>query len=224
MIVKIDEITSREMRQELPELWNLLNATYHADWRDDFGSARAALTDSLGGYPLEGLRMIHSEVSQVIDLAPTDAQLMRFFEVAGADLWVESELHMSGHQFLRLLADLSRAHRLTLRSWPPNPPPVSLAGFIDNLYLHWRDHYASVQDYLDFYVDGFGQDEVADMLEDYRSLAVDHASDVEIESFLKRANADYYGPAGQRSARVLLEQIGRRLTELADGAVPRHFE
>lgn len=95
------------MKQELPELWNLLNATFHADWRDDFASARDALDDGLSGYTPAGRSLIHREVSGVLAAAPTGAELAHLFEVSGADLWVDSEFGMTGQEFAQLLWTLT---------------------------------------------------------------------------------------------------------------------
>lgn len=37
----------------------------------------------------------------------TDSQVEHFLESSGADLWIESELHMSGSVFARLIFDLT---------------------------------------------------------------------------------------------------------------------
>ncbi|NQX23800.1 hypothetical protein [Curtobacterium sp. VKM Ac-2852] len=106
-MVEIDRLTESAMKQEFPELWNLLNATFHADWRDDFASARDALDDSLSGYTTAGRGLIHQEVSGVLAAAPTGAELAHLFEVSGADLWVDSEFEMTDQAFAHLLWTLT---------------------------------------------------------------------------------------------------------------------
>ncbi|MGU3408905.1 contact-dependent growth inhibition system immunity protein [Microbacterium sp. M1A1_1b] len=106
-VMKMDHMTERAVKQELPELWNLLNATFHADWRDDFESADSALAEALIGYSPPDLSRVHHEVSGLLAGHHTDEHFSRFFDVSGADLWVESELGISGRAFAELLHTLT---------------------------------------------------------------------------------------------------------------------
>lgn len=97
-----------------------------------------------------------------------------------------------------------------------------LGGFLENLYQRWWDDYSSVADYIDFYIDGFSGEELAEMRREFVSLRVDGAGDGEVESFLRRMNANYR--IGSASGRALLREVGQRVDELANGAVPKVFD
>jgi len=99
-----------------------------------------------------------------------------------------------------------------------------IGGFLENLFPFWWEEYPSVADYLDFYLDGFTTDEIAAMGLEYGSLEVDEASDDEINSFLRRMNANYSSDQGSSGGRDVLVQIGDRLTELEHGAVLKQFD
>lgn len=97
-----------------------------------------------------------------------------------------------------------------------------LGGFLENLYPYWWDDYSSIADYIDFYIDGFSGEELAQMRKEFVSLRVDRAEDGEVESFLRRMNANYR--IGSGSGRALLREVGQRVDELANGAVPKVFD
>jgi len=97
-----------------------------------------------------------------------------------------------------------------------------LGGFLENLYQRWWDDYSSVADYIDFYIDGFSGEELAEMRREFVSLRVDRAGDGEVESFLRRMNANHR--IGSASGRALLREVGQRVDELANGAVPKVFD
>jgi hypothetical protein len=99
-----------------------------------------------------------------------------------------------------------------------------LGGFVDNLYQGWFRDYASVADYLDFYIDGFSPEEIQGMLSEYQVLDADEVSDEDVENFLRRLHADYRGPASAVRAREMWNAIGKRLEELAAGVQPKHFD
>lgn len=96
-----------------------------------------------------------------------------------------------------------------------------LGGFIENLYQGWWNDYSSVADYVDFYVDGFDAGELAEMRKEFVSLDADRAEDGEVESFLRRMNANYPIGSEPGSGRALLREVGARVGELAEGAVPK---
>ncbi len=100
-------LTSAEVKRGAPALWNLLNAVFHADWRDDFDSARKALEADLSRYGSPDKQLVHEEAGELLANDLTDSQAEHFLELSGADLWIESELHMSGRAFARLIFDLT---------------------------------------------------------------------------------------------------------------------
>jgi hypothetical protein len=102
-----------------------------------------------------------------------------------------------------------------------SPIPL-LGGFLENLYQHWWDDYSSVADYVDFYIDGFSAEELAEMRNEFVSLGAGRAEEGEVESFLRRMNANYR--IGSGSGRALLREVGQRVKELTDGAVPKVFD
>lgn len=100
-------LTSADVKQGAPALWNLLNAVFHADWRDDFGSAREALEEDLSQYGDPDRQLVHDEAAELLANNVTDAEVAHFLELSGADLWIGSELQMSGRDFARLIFDLT---------------------------------------------------------------------------------------------------------------------
>lgn len=107
MSMDLRRLTSADVKSGAPALWNLLNAVFHADWRDDFDSAREALEADLSQYGDPDRQLVHGEVAELLANDVTDSQVERFFEVSGADLWIQSELHMNGREFARLIFDLT---------------------------------------------------------------------------------------------------------------------
>ncbi|WP_420367597.1 hypothetical protein [Curtobacterium sp. L1-20] len=103
----------------------------------------------------------------------------------------------------------------------PDAIPL-LGGFLENLYQYWWDDYSSIADYVDFYVDGFTAEELAAMRQEFVSLGADRADDGDVETFLRRMNVNYRISSG--SGRALLREVGQRVDELADGAVPKVFD
>lgn len=101
------KLTSAEAKRGAPALWTLLNAVFHADWRDDFDSARKALEADLSRYRNPDRQLLHEEAAELLANDVTDSQAEHFLELSGADLWIESELHMSGRAFARLIFDLT---------------------------------------------------------------------------------------------------------------------
>lgn len=101
------ELTNADVKRGAPALWTLLNAVFHADWRDDFDSAREALEADLSRYGDPDRQFAHEEAAELIADDVTDSQAEHFLELSGADLWIESELHMSGRAFARLIFDLT---------------------------------------------------------------------------------------------------------------------
>lgn len=97
-----------------------------------------------------------------------------------------------------------------------------LGGFLENLYQRWWDDYSSVAVYIDFYIAGFSGEELAETRKEFVSLRVDGAEDGEVESFLRRMNANYR--IGSGSGRALLREVGQRVDELANGAIPKAFD
>ncbi|MBT1607801.1 hypothetical protein [Curtobacterium flaccumfaciens] len=97
-----------------------------------------------------------------------------------------------------------------------------LGGFLENLYQRWWDDYSSVAVYIDFYIAGFSGEELAEMRMEFVSLRVDGAEDGEVESFLRGMNANYR--IGSGSGRALLREVGQRVDELANGAIPKAFD
>lgn len=106
--MELAKLTGARMKREAPALWNLLNAVYHVDWRDDFDSAKTALEADLAQYGNPDRYLVHEEVARLLASDLTDAQIEQFLELSGADLWIESELRMSGRTFVRLLFDLTK--------------------------------------------------------------------------------------------------------------------
>lgn len=99
-----------------------------------------------------------------------------------------------------------------------------LGGLIENLYQYWWEDYDTVADYVDFYVDGFDASDLAEMRNEFVSLDTDRADDDEVESFLRRMNANYRIGSDPGSGRALLREVGERVGELAEGAVPKVFD
>lgn len=97
-----------------------------------------------------------------------------------------------------------------------------LGGFLENLYQYWWDDYSSVVDYVDFYIDGSSREELAGMSKQFVSLEADGAEGREVDAFLRRMNANHR--LGSGSGRALLREVGKRVEELADGAVPKVFD
>lgn len=97
-----------------------------------------------------------------------------------------------------------------------------LGRFLENLYQYWWDDYSSVADYVDFYVDGCSAEELAEMRQECASLGADCVDDDVVEGFLRRMNANYRMSSG--SGRSLLQEVGRRIEQLTDGAVPKAFD
>ncbi|WP_434770744.1 hypothetical protein [Curtobacterium flaccumfaciens] len=97
-----------------------------------------------------------------------------------------------------------------------------LGAFLENLYQYWWDDYATVADYVDFYIDGFSPNKLASMREEFVALGADQMDEVEVEAFLRRMNANHRVDA--ESGRQLLSQVGRRVAQLTEGAVPKHFD
>ncbi len=100
-------LTSAVVERGAPALWNLLNAVFHADWRDDFDSAREALEADLSRYGNPDRQLVHEDAAELFANDVTDSQVEHFLEFSAADLWIESELHMSGRGFARLIFDLT---------------------------------------------------------------------------------------------------------------------
>jgi len=99
-----------------------------------------------------------------------------------------------------------------------------LGGFLENLYQYWWDDYTSVADYVDFYIDGFSAADISEMRNEFVSLDLDGASGADLRTFLRRMNVNYRLEPGVDGGRVLLNQVGMRLAQLADGAEPKHFD
>jgi hypothetical protein len=97
-----------------------------------------------------------------------------------------------------------------------------LGGFLENLYQYWWDDYSSVADFVDFYIDGFSREELAGMSKEFDPLGADGAEDREVDAFIRRMNANCRLNSG--SGRALLREVGNRVEELADGAVPKVFD
>jgi hypothetical protein len=57
---------------------------------------------------------------------------------------------------------------------------------------------------------------------EFVSLGADGAEDREVHAFLRRMNANHR--LGSGSGRALLREVGKRVEELADGAVPKVFD
>lgn len=110
--------------------------------------------------------------------------------------------------------------KLGYRKYPDAIP--FLGGFLENLYQYWWDDYSSVADYVDFYIDGFSAEDLAAMRQEFVSLGVDSSDDGAVEAFLRRMNANYRIASG--SGRALLQEVGQRVEQLADGAVPKAFD
>lgn len=94
-----------------------------------------------------------------------------------------------------------------------------LGGLLENFYQYWCDDYSCAADYVDFFTDGFSAEDFAAMRQEFVSLSVDTADDGDVETFLRRMNANYRLRAG--SGRALLDEVGQRIEQLAGGAVPK---
>ena len=96
------------IKREASALRSLLNAVYHADWRDDFGSAREALENDLRQYGDPDKQLVHEEAAALIADGVTNSQVEQFLESSGADLWIQSELPGNARAFARLIFDLTQ--------------------------------------------------------------------------------------------------------------------
>lgn len=103
----LTNVTEADVERDAPGLWNLLNAVFHADWRDDFDDARAALDDDLLRYTGRSKEQVHDEVAGLLVTGVTDTQIQDFFEASGADLWVVPEMGMSARQFAQRIFDMT---------------------------------------------------------------------------------------------------------------------
>lgn len=101
----LTNVTEADVERDAPGRWNLLNAVFHADWRDDFEDARAALDDDLLQYTGRSKERVHDEVAGLLATGVTDTQIQDFFEASGADLWIGSEMGMSAREFARHIFD-----------------------------------------------------------------------------------------------------------------------